>query len=81
MGESDDDLVVKSAREVAERVLALIVVVGKIHNPEGTMSWMRTHSLGLYLSASEAQFVGQDDSSHESQAEFSWRAEAVVSLL
>ena len=81
MGETADDLVMKSPREVAERVLALIVVVRTVHNPDGTMSWMRTHSLERYLSANEARFVAQDDPSHESQVEFSWRAEAVVSLL
>jgi hypothetical protein len=45
-------------------VLALIVAVAKVHNPEGTMSWMKTHSLDRYLSANEAQLVAQDDPSH-----------------
>jgi hypothetical protein len=47
-------------------VLALIVVVGKVTILRGTISWMN------------ARFV---TISHESQIEFSWRAEPVVSLL
>jgi hypothetical protein len=35
---------------------------------------MKTHSLERFFSANEAQFVAEDDPSHESQVEFSWRA-------
>ena len=35
---------------------------------------------GPISSVNETQLVAQDDPSHESQVEFSWRAEGIVSL-
>ena len=43
--EANDELKPKSAEQVAQRVLALLVAVGKVHDPEGCVAWMKKHNL------------------------------------
>lgn len=79
--ESSDDLKPKSAKETAQRVLALLVAIIKVHEPERCVAWMKKHNLQQFLSPAEAAFVEEARPSEEMRVAFSWRAEAVVSLL
>ena len=79
--EPSDDLKPKSAEQTAQRVLALLVAVGKVHDPERCVAWMKKHNLQQFLSPAEAGFVEEARPSEESRVAFSWRAEAMVSLL
>ena len=79
--EPSDDPKPKSAEQTAQRVLALLVAVGKVHDPERCVAWMKKHTLGQFLSPAEAAFVEEARPSEESRVAFSWRAEAMVSLL
>jgi hypothetical protein len=83
MAESDakDELMPKSAQQTAQRVLALLVAVGKVHDPERCVAWMKKHNLQQFLSPAEVAFVEEETPSEESRVAFSWRAEAMVSLL
>src|SRR5262249_43099167 len=79
--DANDELKPKSAEQTAQRVLALLVVVGKVHDPERCVSWMKKHNLQQFLSPAEGVFVAEETPSEESRVTFSWRAEAMVSLL
>ena len=83
MSESEhtSELTPRSAQETAQRVLALLTVVGRVHDPEGSVAWMREHNLDRYLSPAEKAFVELQSPPEESRVDFSWRAEALVSLL
>lgn len=71
----------RSAEEAARRVLALLVVVGRVHDPERCVAWMKKHDLEPVLSPAELAFVRQEAPTEEARVAFSWRAEAMVSLL
>src|SRR5262249_27623283 len=43
--------------------------------------WMRKHNVQQFLSPAELAFVEDEKPSEESRVAFSWRAEAIVSLL
>lgn len=79
--ETTSDLTPRSAQETAQRVLALLTVIGKVHDPQRSTAWMQKHNLQHYLSPAETAFVAQESPSYESRVSFSWRAEAMVSLL
>lgn len=79
--EPSEDPKPKSAEQTAQRVLALLVVVGKVHDPERSVGWMKKHNLQRFLSPAEAAFVEEARPPEESRIAFSWRAEAIVSLL
>lgn len=79
--EANDELKPKSPEQTAQRVLALLVAVGKVHDPERCIAWMKRHNLQQFLSPAESAFVEQETPSAELRVAFSWRAEAMVSLL
>jgi hypothetical protein len=83
MGEpqAKDELTPKSAEQTAQRVLALLAVIGKVHDPARSAAWMEQHKLRRFLSPAESAFVQEETPSEESRAAFSWRAEAMVSLI
>jgi hypothetical protein len=75
------ELTPRSAGEVAQRVLALLVAIGKVHDPERSLEWMRRHSIQRFLSPAEEAFVEEKAPPEDARVAFSWRAEAMVSLL
>jgi hypothetical protein len=79
--EANGELKPKSAEQTAQRVLALLVAIGKVHDPERCVAWMKKHNLQQFLSPAEVAFVQEQTPSDESRVTFSWRAEAMVSLL
>jgi hypothetical protein len=79
--EPTHDLTPRSAEQTAERVLALLIVVGKVHDPERCVAWMKKYHLQQFLSPTEIAFVEDETPCDESRVAFSWRTEAIVSLL
>jgi hypothetical protein len=79
--EPSDDQKLKSAEETAQRVLALLVTVGKVYDPERFVDWMKRYNLHQFLSPAEAAFVDDNHPTEKSVITFSWRSEAMVSLL
>jgi hypothetical protein len=73
----------KSARQVAERCLAIIAVVSRAHEApsEEVRDWLDQHDLTECLSPAEQAFVDKRDLTHEEVVDFSWRAEALAALL
>ena len=79
--DSDNQRKQKTAEQTAQRILALIAVVGKIHAPEWCFDWLKKHDVRRFLSSEEKTFVDDHSPSEQSRVSFSWRAEAMVALL
>jgi hypothetical protein len=81
MNEDQQELTPRTPQEVAQRVLALLAVIGKVHHPDNVMSWIDANRIRDYLSPKELRFVDDPLPSKEDLGSFSWRAEALVSLI
>lgn len=72
---------IRSAEDVAKRVLGLLAVSVRPHKPEEIMNWYRESRIERYLSRAELEFMNNAAPDEHSLIQFSWRAEAMVSLL
>lgn len=81
MEEFEDDITVRSSRQVAERVLAVIASIGKVHFPEENQKWIDENNIEQYLTPMELAFIRNPNPDHQDLVNFSWKAEALVSLL
>lgn len=81
--QGDDDFVVRKPIDVAERILSLFAVIGKVHqgNDSRFTDWFNKHSIEKYLSHQENIFIKTDSPEQNVIRNFSWRAEALTSLL
>ena len=79
--DSDDDMQPRSAYEIAERVLGLIAVIGKVQFPSQNAQWMEANDIGRFLTPEERAFIDDPNPGEKGRVNFSWRAEALVSLL
>ncbi len=81
--EQEDEIIIRKPIEVAERILALLAVIGKVHqgNDSRFTDWFRNNSIGEYLSHQESIFLNTDSPEQNVIRDFSWRAEALTSLL
>lgn len=79
--DDSDEMQPRSAGEIAERVLGLIAVVGKVQFPSQNAKWMAANDIGRYLSQAEREFIDTPSPAQRDMVNFSWRSEALVSLL
>ncbi|HAA15215.1 MAG TPA: DUF4272 domain-containing protein [Cytophagales bacterium] len=81
--QDDSEWKVREPMQVAERVLALLAVIGKVHqgNDSKFMGWINQYSIKNYLSPLEYNFFQLDSPEQKTLVNFSWRAEALTSLL
>lgn len=81
--ENSDELKVREPVKVAERILALFAVIGKVHqgNSIEFQDWFTNNSIEKYLSNEEATFIKTNEPQENEIINFSWRAEALISLL
>lgn len=72
----------RTAQAVAKRILALIAVVDKAHDPTSPQleSWVSQHGISDYFSSGESAFIGVCSPSQESKERFSWHAECLAPL-
>ncbi|WP_111309856.1 DUF4272 domain-containing protein [Confluentibacter sediminis] len=82
--DEEDEIKVRKPIEVAERVLALLAVIGKVHQEDGDDSkfvdWFDKNSIEQYLSNQESNFMKTKSPDQNLIRDFSWRAEALTSL-
>ncbi len=79
----EDTLVKRKPVAVAQRILGLFAVVGKVNfgdNPK-FIDWFEKYNIAEYLSDKETEFVKSDAPSEKAIRNFSWRSEALTSLL
>ena len=79
--ETEDDITPRAAKEVSERVLAVLATIGKVHFPEENAKWVEKENIFNFLSPTESEFLSCQTPSEEDQIKFSWRAEALASLV
>ena len=77
------NLKIKTPQEVGERILALLAVIGKVHqgNDNRFLDWFRENAIVLYLSDNEKLFIETNEPIQKQIVNFSWKAEALTSLL
>ncbi|MCB0479597.1 MAG: DUF4272 domain-containing protein [Crocinitomicaceae bacterium] len=81
--ESEDrERTFRERMEVGKRILALLAVIGKVHddNPQFN-NWFERNKIEEYLSEKEKTLWQSENPSKEELIKFSWRAEALTSLL
>jgi hypothetical protein len=73
----------RTSLEVAQRVLALAAVVDRVYEdpPTRVRSWVKSHQIDQYLSAEESEFFFSDSITEKQRVRFSWRTEALGTLL
>jgi len=83
LNELEDEIVIREPLEVAQRILALLAVIGKVHqgNDSRFTDWFEKNSIEQYLSHEETGFLKDDSPEQNTIQNFSWRAEALTSLL
>ena len=81
--EQEDEIIIRKPIEVAERILALLAVIGKVHqgNDSRFTDWFNKNSIEKYLSHQETIFLNTYSPEQNTERDFSWRAEALTSLL
>ncbi len=71
----------RTSQEVAERVLGIIASIGKVHFPEENQKWITENNIEQYLTPLELAFINDPNPDQQDLVDFSWRAEALVSLV
>lgn len=81
--ETDSEMELRSADEVAKRILALIAVTERVYEqpPVTIEKWVKHHSIHQYFSPDEQQFFYNGTITDQEKAAFSWKAEAMVPLI
>jgi len=80
---ADDKLVHRTPTTVAERCLALMALLNRVHGTphDQVLKWIEDHGVTTYLSAKEHEFIFDVAPSQRARDVFSWRAEALAVLL
>ena len=81
MEDEHNEIQERSAREIAERILALVAVVAHAQHQEWVADWTRQFGIHHYFSDSEQSFFNETAPGKQAIIDFSWRAEALVSLV
>ena len=75
------DIKERSSLEIAERTLALVAIVARAQQQEWVGDWTRQFGIHDYFSDSERTFFDETAPDQQAIVNFSWRAEALVSLV
>lgn len=81
MQETEDNLGPRRGDVVAQRVLGILASLGKVYFPSDNLDWMEEEQIWQYLSPAERAFIKCEYPSEEDKAQFSWRSEALCSLV
>jgi hypothetical protein len=71
----------RSSLEIADRTLALVAIVARAQQQEWVGDWTRQFGIRDYFSDLERSFFDEATPDQQAIVNFSWRAEALVSLV
>lgn len=71
----------RSSLKIAERTLALVAIVARAQQQEWVGGWARQFGILDYFSDLERTFFDEAEPDQQALVNFSWRAEALVSLV
>lgn len=77
----ESDGTIRSVKEVACRILALLGVVGLAIQRDRATPWIVKNGIDKYFSAKEAAFYSSHSHDEHQVVQFSWRGEAVVPMI
>lgn len=80
----DQPLKPRTAKEAAQRVLALIAVTSRAREEitEQSLHWVQENNIDSFFSAAERIFYFSHEKPNDSDiVNYSWRAEALISVL
>ena len=80
MKDESVELKERSSLEIAERTLALVAIVARAKQQEWVEDWTLQFGIHDYFSDTERMFFGETAPTQQAVVNFSWRAEALVSL-
>ena len=81
MEDIEEEIIIRTPKEVAQRVLGVIASVGKVYFPEKNQVWIEQNSIEQYLSSEEAKFINNPTPEDDDRVNFSWKSEALVPWL
>ena len=81
MEDENIELRERSSLEIADRLLALVAIVARTQEQEWVGDWVRQFGIDDYFSDGERIFFADAEPTEEAVMNFSWRAEALVSLV
>jgi len=81
MEDIEEEIIIRTPTEVAERVLGVIASVGKVYFSEKNQIWIEENNIEQYLSPEEAEFINNPEPNDDDRVNFSWKIEALVPLL
>ena len=84
MTDIEEPLVARTAQEAAQRVLALMAITSRSHEivAKQSRSWVEENGIDQYFSEEERSFYYLPEKPSDSDIfNFSWRAEALVSII
>ncbi|MBB1403895.1 MULTISPECIES: DUF4272 domain-containing protein [Pseudoalteromonas] len=81
MEDIEEEIIIRTPKEVAQRVLGVIASVGKVYFPEKNQVWIEQNSIGQYLSPEEKKFINNPTPEDDDRVNFSWKIETLVPLL
>lgn len=81
MEDIEEEVIIRTPKEVAQRVLGVIASVGKVYFPEKNQVWIEQNSIEQFLSPEEVKFINNPKPEDDDRVNFSWKIEALVSLL
>lgn len=81
MEEMVTDPKIRTPKQVAERVLALIAVIDQVYRPGYLKPWIEANSISELFSPEESAFYFSDEPEQQQRVDASWRAEALTALL
>ena len=80
--ENSEDVQLRSAKDVAQRCLALLAVIQHSDKPQDKfISWVKENNIASYFSHEEKLFFETPKPTQKQLVKFSWRIEALVPLL
>jgi len=80
--ENNQDVQLRSAKEVAERCLALLAIIQHSNkSQQNFISWFKENNIANYFSYEEKLFFESSKPTEEQLIAFSWRSEALLPLL
>ena len=81
MEDENIELKERTSLEIADRLLALVAIVARAKKQEWVGDWVLQFGIHDYFSNGERIFFAETEPTEQAIVDFSWRAEALVSLV
>jgi hypothetical protein len=79
----ESQMKIRDSLSIAKRCIALLAMIGRVHEPDknSMFKWVKEKDIDQYFTSREKLIFYKKELTEREKMEFSWRAEALVSLL